>query len=369
MKIGLIPITAKPVVEEGETVCAPNYLVYSLAKELKKLSHQITVFAGSNSAPELNIVSLGMRAPFDEFEDSSLENSLYLSRVREYNRQLTEEAIKMGTRGELDLISNHDIRFNLDLLAKCRMPVVCTVHGDMAADQASLAPQYEQGRKSKNIFFTAITRGNLQFCQKNHLQVLGLTPSGVDTEKFAFSNQKRQGILYVGRVIPHKRTEETIKGALQAGREITVIGPKGTSQEDLAYFKRLDENYFSKGKVRYLGYKKPSELVSYYQRAEALVMLSQKEATSLVILEALSTGLPVIASKIEGISDMLEDGKNGFLIEDFSAEKIAQKIKEVGKISPQACRKSVEDGFSLLKMAQNYLLSFNKSLDKITFRT
>jgi glycosyltransferase involved in cell wall biosynthesis len=66
------------------------------------------------------------------------------------------------------------------------------------------------------------------------------------------------------------------------------------------------------------------------QSATFLIHASSYEGMSNVILEALASGLPVIASKIPGNDELIEDGKNGFLFEPATdATKLADRILPV----------------------------------------
>jgi glycosyltransferase involved in cell wall biosynthesis len=72
-------------------------------------------------------------------------------------------------------------------------------------------------------------------------------------------------------------------------------------------------------RVRALGRVAQAELVSWYRAADALVLPSRSEGTPVSILEALSVGCPVVASRVGGIPDLFEDGVGGFLVEPGDA--------------------------------------------------
>ncbi len=78
----------------------------------------------------------------------------------------------------------------------------------------------------------------------------------------------------------------------------------------------------------YYKYKDP-----YYKNSDLFVLCSRFEGFGIVVLNAISYKLPCICTKSGGVEDIIENNKNGFLIENFEPRHIAQKIKEVNKLS------------------------------------
>ncbi|MDP2951760.1 MAG: glycosyltransferase family 4 protein, partial [Chloroflexota bacterium] len=68
------------------------------------------------------------------------------------------------------------------------------------------------------------------------------------------------------------------------------------------------------------------QIAPYYAAADIFVLPSYSESFSLVCYEAAASGLPVLATKLPGIEDLIEDGENGFFIEHDSQD-IARKVK------------------------------------------
>ncbi|MBD3330062.1 glycosyltransferase [Candidatus Peregrinibacteria bacterium] len=94
--------------------------------------------------------------------------------------------------------------------------------------------------------------------------------------------------------------------------------------------------------------------------SDIFVLPSKREAFGLVNLEAMITPLPVIASKVGGIPEIIEDGKNGILVEAKSAENIEKALRDliVNKDKRASLaengQKTVEENFCAEKMAQKY---------------
>jgi len=102
----------------------------------------------------------------------------------------------------------------------------------------------------------------------------------------------------------------------------------------------------SRGKVIVTGMLSSSETASWMNAADALTVVSKAEAfTSIVALEALSCGLPVVATPVSALPEMIRFGINGALANSFAPEDYAQAVRSVLRARPsaEACRYSVKD--------------------------
>jgi glycogen synthase len=76
------------------------------------------------------------------------------------------------------------------------------------------------------------------------------------------------------------------------------------------------------------------------------------ETSSLVAMEAMACGTPVVAFRRGAIPEVVRDGVTGILVD--SAEEMARAVERVGEINPMACRRHVEQNFSAARMAAEY---------------
>ena len=143
----------------------------------------------------------------------------------------------------------------------------------------------------------------------------------------------RYTVLFVGRVIPRKGVPVLLKAASLGRKEVPlqlVIAGQGSKY----YMKQL-RTMASKLNVpvKWIGKQKHSDIHKVYQIADCFVCPSQKhEAFGLVNVEAMASALPVIASKIGGIPEIVKHGSNGFLVDEYrQAERFAQYLIKLGK--------------------------------------
>lgn len=70
-----------------------------------------------------------------------------------------------------------------------------------------------------------------------------------------------------------------------------------------------------------------TELKEKYKEADIFILPSTIEGFGMVFLEAMNYGLPVIGSNVGGIPEIIDDGKNGFLVDPENPKEIAEKIR------------------------------------------
>ncbi|MBN2350547.1 MAG: glycosyltransferase family 4 protein [Bacteroidales bacterium] len=135
-------------------------------------------------------------------------------------------------------------------------------------------------------------------------------PSGVDTELFISNSAEREHFLYVGRLAPEKRIDKIIEAYKKyTGKEKLLIigtGPLFTQLKTLA------EN---DSRIIFTGFVDHNDLPKYYQKAKGLFLFSSSEGLPLTVLEALSCGVPVIATPVGDLKYLIKKGYNGMLVD------------------------------------------------------
>jgi glycosyltransferase involved in cell wall biosynthesis len=148
-------------------------------------------------------------------------------------------------------------------------------------------------------------------------------PNGVDTETFAPGRRREQArslrerlaiaddrlvAAFVGSEWERKGLEALIRALpLTSGWDVVVAGGG-----DEKRYRELADSLGVGGALRWLGVSRDVQLV--YELADALVFPSSYEAFSLVTLEAAASGLPILATPVNGIHELLTDGQSGFVI-------------------------------------------------------
>lgn len=133
-------------------------------------------------------------------------------------------------------------------------------------------------------------------------------------------------VLYVGRVSKEKGLDDLCR--LSNDYEVRIVG-------DGPYRKHLEKKY---KKVKFLGYQKGTDLANQYVQADVFCFPSQTDTFGIVIIEAMSLGLPVAGYPVSGPADLIEEGITGYVSWDLKSaidrclhldrEEIKQKNKD-----------------------------------------
>lgn len=156
--------------------------------------------------------------------------------------------------------------------------------------------------------------------------------NAVDTEMFPRRRGKRRPgplrLVCVCRLVRRKGLEHLVHavGDLRdTGAELEIVG-SGQQYEHLA---SLIDGLGLADRVKLTGYVPRERLADHYNAADIFVLPSISESFGQVLLEAMSTGLPVVASRVGGIPEFVEHGAGGLLIEPGSREAIVGAVRQL----------------------------------------
>jgi len=181
-----------------------------------------------------------------------------------------------------------------------------------------------------------------------------LIPNGVDAERFAEGLDEHQiaevkkrlmlnhkVILTTCSILRMKGLEYAIEAVKLLGRRdinYVIAGPL----TDRVYFKELKSLCKRRGLsqiVKFTGWIDDDLMKSLYFCSDVFVAPFTGTTASLVVLEAMATGLPVVATRVGGFLDMIEDQKTGYLVEPRSAVSLAQCVSQL--LSDDALRSNM----------------------------
>jgi glycosyltransferase involved in cell wall biosynthesis len=181
----------------------------------------------------------------------------------------------------------------------------------------------------------------------NGIQNTGIFSRGIDTKKFSpglRSDKLRNELgikdkivmLYVGRVAPEKDIDvmlEAYNQIIDKYRDKIALIITGDGPELDKYKKS-----FPKGTI-FTGYKKGEELAKIYASSDIFVFPSPTETFGNVVLEAMASGLPVIAPNAGGVKDTVKDRTNGLMFNAGDSNKLALQMMEL--IEDERLRKTL----------------------------
>ncbi|MGD2026902.1 MAG: glycosyltransferase family 1 protein [Anaerolineales bacterium] len=136
------------------------------------------------------------------------------------------------------------------------------------------------------------------------------------------SQPERPLLLYIGRVSPEKRIDRLYPILKEFPEARLAIVGDGPSREDL-------QRKFSGTDTIFTGYLKGEELASAYASGDIFTFTGDKETFGNVVVEAMASGLPVIAPNSGGVIDLVIDGYNGKLYDPNKPETLISASREL----------------------------------------
>jgi glycosyltransferase involved in cell wall biosynthesis len=198
---------------------------------------------------------------------------------------------------------------------------------------------------------------------------LSIIPNGVDSQKFQSSAREwtPPRILSVGRVVYQKGYDvalDALVGLKDLGWEWHIVGDGPHLHALRAKLKK----YGLEDRVHFMGWEAANEVKLEYAQANLFLHPSRHEGMPNAILEAMATGLPVVATRIAGNEELVLDGITGLLVpkEDPGALRIAlsQLIVETSRRHEMglAARRRVEESFGWERVAAEYKSILEKAI-------
>ncbi len=161
---------------------------------------------------------------------------------------------------------------------------------------------------------------------------IDIIPDGLDPDSFEpgqrEAHPKVVRCLSIGRLIPRKGFQFLIRALpqvldrVQHKFEIEIVGDGPYAEELTSIAKDHNVNSY----VHFTGAVEYSELPQKYRDADIFILPSLAEGMPLVVLEAMGTGLPIIASRVQGIDELVADDVNGALFDPGDVDGLAQCI-------------------------------------------
>ncbi|MBV9873101.1 MAG: glycosyltransferase [Verrucomicrobia bacterium] len=169
---------------------------------------------------------------------------------------------------------------------------------------------------------------------------------------------KRNYTVCLSRIAPEKNSHAALQAARQADVDCFLAGKVFNYREHQDYFTREVKPLLDQRR-RFIGVVGEPQKWELLAAARCLLQPSLAEETSsLVAMEALACGTPVIAMRSGALPEIVEEGKTGFLVK--STDEMADAISKAKRLSAQDCLNAARHRFSLEKMTDRYLKLYHQ---------
>jgi glycosyltransferase involved in cell wall biosynthesis len=290
-------------------------------------------------------------------------------------------AALLGAIGQADIVHTHQMRSTPSRLAAvaCRAmgkQVVVTDHGLGGGGWGGLLPR---------LFHRFLT------VSQHSADLLAAPPEktrviygGADPDRFhPDPADVRSGVLFVGRLTPHKGVDRLIT-ALPTDAELTCVGTGGHDRQlPESGYGTLLRHLATGRRVGFLDAVPDDELPLLYRRAQVFVLpsvdvtcygrrIAISELLGLSMLEAMASGTPVICSRLGGLPEVVRDGETGFLVTPGDVGELRDRLctllgdRRLALRMGRAARETVLERFTWSACAARCLAEYDELLGQDT---
>jgi glycosyltransferase involved in cell wall biosynthesis len=325
-----------------DAVGGAEQILSALDRALVANGHRSLVVACEGSATAGTLLSVPRSA--GSIIDQATRSAIH-AEVRRTVTRAAEEA---------DLLHFHGIDFHACIPPPGK-PTLVTLH----LPPAWYPAQAIAGGRL-HTWFNCVSHAQARACPPG-TDTAAIIPNGVPIEALSTARQSpRAFTLMLGRVCPEKAQHLALQAAHEAGIALLLGGDVFPYPEHRAYFEDVVRPLLDRQR-RYLGpigFARKRRLLA---SARCLLVPSlAPETSSLVTMEALACGTPVIAFRAGALPEIVEHGRTGILVDGVGG--MAAAIRDVDAIDRELCRRTARARFSDRRMTDAYLTLYRRLL-------
>jgi glycosyltransferase involved in cell wall biosynthesis len=325
-----------------DAVGGAEQVLHTLDAWLTAAGHRSVVIAAEGSAVAGTLVPVPTEA--GEITDAVRERTYAAVRAAIRNA-LHEHAV--------DLVHLHGIDFPR-YLPPGDVPALATLH---------LPPDWYPGELLRhpppNLHLHCVSEAERASCPRG-AHVLPSVPNGIAVERFGGRHARRGFVLMLGRICEEKGFHLGLEAARRAQVAALLGGEIYRYPEHRRYFDErlrplLDRRRRFLGPV---GFRRKRRLLAAARCV--LVPSTAPETSSLVAMEAMASGTPVVCFATGALPEVVEDGRTGLVVKDVDG--MAEAIHAAGALRAEACRRVAQERFSAARMGARYLALYRRVL-------
>jgi len=332
LRVGVLSPPMLPI--PPATYAGTERVVEALVDELHARGHHVTLFAPGDSRVEAELVptvqrslwSTGYRGPVEAFIDLTL-------------------AVAWRHHARFDIIHSHIETGGFLFARACPTPVVSTLHGRL--DHSGMPELIEE---FSDIPLVAISESQRRWSPRANW--VGTIHHGLPLERFPFDERPGRYLAFVGRITPEKGVADAIELARRMRLPLRMAA-KVYDPHEVQHFRDVVQPAIDEGIVEFLGELGQTRRDALYAGALATLMLGAwPEPFGLVAIESMATGTPIIARRAGGLTETVEHGVTGYLIDDLTEGELA--VHAAARLSRRTVRERVLARFQPSRMAEGY---------------
>lgn len=288
----------------------------------------VTLFATADSITKARLYAVIDKGyEEDPAQEAKVVECLQISEIMEH-------------AGQFDLIHNNYDFLPLTYSRLITTPMLTTIHGFSSDDIRRVYHKYKH-----DSYYTSISDSD----RDPELPYMATVYNGIDLSNLTVGEKPGDKLVFLGRIHPDKGVHLACETAKKAQMELLIAG----IIQDEDYYNKRVKPYIDDEQIKYIGPVGPVERDGLFKEAYALLHLNElPERFGLVMAEAMAAGVLVIAYDRGSCREVVADGKTGFLV--TNVDEAVEVIKKIDTIDRMACRRRVEENFSISKMVEGY---------------
>ena len=314
-----------------------EWVVSGLADGLTDAGHEVTLVASGGSVTRAQLDVVFSEPPFEQLGDARIETIQALAAYR--------------CRDDFDIIHDHTAAVGPALGAVAvGPPVVHTLHHAWLDEQIRLARLIAPPVRLVAISHDQAARS------PDDVPITAVVHNGVPVDRYPFTTDKDDYLLFVGRANRDKGPEVAIEVARRLGRPL-VMAMKTNEPPERAYWREVLQPMIATYPTQINLVPNPNHerKVALMARAAAVVVPIQwAEPFGLVMPEANACGTPVVAFDMGAAREVIAHGKTGFVVPPGDLDAFCGAVEQTKDLLPDDCRTHVVERFSVQRMVAGY---------------
>lgn len=380
MTIGMLLPSLLMTKRYDNRIYAVKPLFMSLVYGLQQRGHRVIVYSASES---------GIKAELISGNACIEQKDLWSVKVRTDNSDIVHAiTARMNMHAyEIDLVSrayHHAKQEDVSIMhvyndfiahaiaSFTSIPTVYTLHDPVYPNDSLEGYQLDRYLHDQYI---AISNRQKELYEQRGARVVGMVYHGMDISMCPFQGSPEQHMIFAGRMIPEKGVVEALSVSQRVDIPLCIYSSENYKQT--SYYKEKIAPLIISHTL-YQSYLQPPKLYVGYGKAKVLLFpIDMEEPFGLVMIEAMACGTPVIAYNRGSVPELVKDGVTGFIIDPDDENRpgkgswmikkhgidgLVEAVRRIGEIDRTACRKHVEENFTVKKMVDGYERVYAKVL-------
>lgn len=282
-------------------------VIFNLIKGLKEEGHNPILFGPKDSEVDCEIVPIIDKAT--GFSQNAEEDKKLNVLRAEALKKAFEEIEKNKSR--IDILHSHGI----DIRAFSNIPHLFTLHLEIVLSDINKSRELKYFKERENLFYNTISFNALESAK--NLNVVGTIYNGLNPDEFLFEEQSDDYYCFVGRFNPDKNPHQAMELAIEKEKKIKVAAKY--EYVDDRYFRERCEPLLNNPLVENVLEQDDDGKTKIFSKARVNIHPTNfREPFGLTILESAYCGTPTLAIRRGSMSELIEDGKSGILVEDMT---------------------------------------------------